>query len=94
MGFCGKCGQWTEFISSGEEEQDGYTKLENQFRQFRDEVCSVMDFYGDPSHYIVSVESDNSLVQMDQGQNARELLALIQRDETEENQDENDNNDS
>ena len=94
MGFCGKCGQWVEFANYGEEEQDDYTKLENQFGQFRDKVCSVMDFYGNPSHYIVSVESDSSLIQMDQGQNAREFLALIQRDKTEENQDENDNIDS
>ena len=94
MGFCGKCGQWVEFANYGEEEQDDYTKLENQFGQLRDKVCSVMDFYGNPSNYIVSVESDSSLIQMDQGQNARELLALIQRDKTEEAEDENDRIDS
>ena len=90
MGFCGKCGQWVEFINYGEEELDDFSKLENEFGQFRDKVSAVMDFYGNPSHYIVTVESDNSLVQMDQGQNARELLALIQRDEREEDKDEGD----
>ena len=88
MGFCGKCGQWVAFINYGEEELDDFSKLENEFGQFRDKVSAVVGFYGNPSHYIITDESDSSLIQMDQGQNARELLTLMEAEY------ENDNIDS
>ena len=80
MGFCGQCGQWAEFVNYGEDELDDFSKLENEFGQFRDKVSSVVAFYGDPSHYLIDAGSDSSLVAMDQGQNARELLTLMRKD--------------
>ena len=76
-GFCLNCGQYTEFERYGEEKDD-YATIESEYKLFRDKVRIALDFYGNPQNYIVNSQSDSSTINMDEGQNARELLAAME----------------
>jgi hypothetical protein len=68
-GFCGSCGQWVKFDKVGKEKEDIETH--------KSKVLDVLEFYSNPSNYVVDTSSDLSMVQMDNGQQSREVLELL-----------------
>jgi hypothetical protein len=79
LSFCSTCGNWIKFALYGEDDElDDYAKLEIKFEHFRNRVCEIMEFYANPSNYIVALGKGVSVIEMDKGKNAQDMIRAIE----------------